>query len=154
MVFVEKFFHELTAKEVYEILKVRSKVFMLEQEIHCLDMDDMDYESLHVFAQEEGRVVAYLRAYATSPDGDVRIGRVLTVHRGEGMGKKIMEKGMDAIRRKMNGKRIFVDAQLHAKGFYEKCGFVTVSEEFLEEGILHVKMERKQNGQKSYFDFN
>lgn len=143
MVFVEKFFQELTAKEVYEILKVRAKVFMLEQEIHCLDMDDMDYESLHVFAQEEGRVVAYLRAYATSYDGDIRIGRVLTARRGEGLGKEIMKRGVESIQRKMNGKRIFLDAQLHAKGFYEKCGFVTVSEEFLEEGIPHVKMERK-----------
>ena len=144
MIFSEKFFPELTAGEVYEILKARSKVFMLEQEIHCLDMDDLDYESLHIFAQEEGRVVAYLRAYTTSSENNaVRIGRVLTVRRGEGVGKEIMEKGIQAIQRKMGAECIFVDAQLHAKGFYEKCGFKVVSEEFLEEGIPHVKMQRK-----------
>lgn len=142
MVFVAKYFEELTPSEVYEILKARSRVFMLEQGIRCLDMDDMDYKSLHIFSMEAGKVTAYLRAFSLSQEGDVKIGRVLTVHHGQGLGRILMEKSMQLIQREMKGKRICVDAQIQARPFYEKCGFVVVSDEFMEEGIPHIKMEQ------------
>lgn len=143
MVFTAKYFNELTPGEVYEILKARSTVFMLEQGIRCLDMDDVDYKSLHIFSMEQGQIIAYLRAYTLSPEGDVKIGRVLTVRRGQGLGRSLMDESVRAIRAQMNGKHIFVDAQLQARPFYEKCGFTAVSDEFLEEGIPHIKMQRE-----------
>ena len=132
-------FSELTAAEIYEILKARSKVFQFEQNIKYLDEDDVDYDSLHCFIEENGQVTAYLRAY---PDGEnIKIGRVLTVTRGQGLGKRLMELAVISAREHFGKRTVVIDAQKHAEGFYKKLGFVTVSGEFLEEGIVHVKME-------------
>ncbi|MBR2635228.1 MAG: GNAT family N-acetyltransferase [Clostridia bacterium] len=143
MMLVVKKFDELTPREVYEILKARALVFALEQNIRCLDMDDTDYESLHIFSVEEGRVTAYLRAFPLSETGKVKIGRVLTLSRGKGVGKSLMERSLAAISEQFDPEVVVVDAQAQARGFYEKCGFTAVSEEFMEEGIPHVRMERK-----------
>lgn len=133
-----KLFHELTAAEIYEILKARSKVFQFEQNIRYLDEDDVDYKSLHCFFEEDGRVAAYLRAYL---DGEsIRFGRVLTITHGIGHGKRLMELSIEAARKAFGCRTIIMDAQKHAEGFYKKLGFVTVSGDFLEEGIVHVLM--------------
>lgn len=143
MEFVGKFFEELTATEVYEILKSRSEIFMLEQNIRCLDMDDMDYQSRHCFLEDKGRVVAYLRAFYTDERKcTVKIGRVLTLCHGKGIGRSLMEKAIHDLQRSMRCKKLCVDSQKHAVGYYEKFGFIPVSGEFLEEGIPHIAMEK------------
>lgn len=112
---------------------------MLEQNIRCLDPDGADYNCLHCFFEENGAVIAYLRAY---PDGGkIKIGRVLTITRGQGHGRMIMERGIEAAREAFGNLTVTVDAQKHAEGFYKKMGFETVSDEFLEEGVIHVRME-------------
>ena len=139
MTFKAKLFGELTAAEMYEILKARSRVFQLEQNIRYLDEDDTDYDSLHCFFEENGRVTAYLRAF---PDnGKIRFGRVLTVTHGQGHGKMLMERSVRAARERFGELTVTMDAQKHAEGFYKKLGFVTASGEFLEEGGVHVVME-------------
>lgn len=143
MEFFEKEFSQLTAEEVYEILKSRSQVFMLEQGIQCLDMDDADYRSRHFFFWEGGRVIAYLRAFPLEKSGEVKIGRVLTLTRGKGLGRILMEKSLEKIRRDMGAETVFVDAQVQAAPFYEKCGFLPISEEFIEEGVPHISMKRE-----------
>ena len=140
MKFEVKRFEELTPSEVYEILKARSLVFMLEQGISCLDMDDMDYASLHVFAREEEKVTAYMRVFALPEQGDVKIGRVLTLSRKKGNGRAMMKACIEAAKEKLCAARVLVDAQVSALPFYEKCGFRPVSDEFEEEGVSHVKM--------------
>ena len=142
MEFIVKDFEELTTTELYEILKSRAEVFILEQNIICLDMDNVDYKSFHCFIREDDRVVAYLRAYYKDGDADtVHIGRVLTLQHGRGLGKALLEKSIGALKKKMECKRICMDAQKHAIGFYEKFGFQVTSDEFLEEGVVHVTME-------------
>ena len=141
MNFTVKKFEELDPKELYEILKARQRVFMLEQKISCLDMDDVDYQSIHVFAMEEGSVVANLRAYPLEREGEARIGRVLTLSRGKGYGRALMDAAISAVKEKLGARYLFVDAQVQARPYYEKCGFLPVSEEFLEEGIPHIKMK-------------
>ena len=139
---IVKEFSELTTVELYEILKARSAVFILEQKMNCQDMDRTDYKSLHFFYQENNEVIAYMRAYYKNDSTDVvQIGRVLTLHHGNGLGRKLLEKGIPAIKSKMNCKKICLDSQLHAAGFYEKLGFKVTSDEFLEEGVIHVAME-------------
>ena len=138
--FVAKTFHELTAREIYEILKARTAVFVVEQNIVYQDMDDKDYDSLHVYYEEDGKVTAYLRAFETEP-GIVRMGRVLTLQHGQGLGRKLLNYALEEIRRSFSPKIIALDSQCHAIGFYEKAGFKVCSEEFLEEGVWHVKME-------------
>lgn len=137
---IAKNFTELTTSELYEILKARTEVFLLEQNIICQDMDDVDYNSLHCFFTEERKVIAYLRAYYVG-DGVVKVGRVLTLTHGAGNGKELMFKSIEAIKAKMPCKKITVNAQKHAIGFYEKFGFRVTSDEFLEEGVVHIAME-------------
>lgn len=137
---IAKNFTELNTSELYEILKARTEVFLLEQKIICQDMDDVDYNCLHCFFTEESKVIAYLRAYYVG-DAVIKIGRVLTLTHGIGNGKELMFKSIEAIKRKMPCKKITVNAQKHAIGFYEKFGFKVTSDDFLEEGVVHVAME-------------
>ena len=129
-----KRFEELDTKELYEILKARAEIFIMEQNMHYQDMDNVDYKSLHCFFIEENRVIAYLRAFYQEDNSDiVRIGRVLTLKRGIGIGRELMEKSIIAIKEKMNCKKIIMDAQKYA--------VKSISSDFLEEGVLHVVME-------------
>ena len=139
MKFISKKFNELTVYELYEILKSRTEVFLLEQNIVCQDMDGVDLDSLHCFLWDEGRVKACLRAYYTDSD-TVKIGRVLTLTHGEGHGKLLMEESLRVIKSEMPCKSIVVSAQTQAQGYYEKCGFKVISNEYIEDGIPHVKM--------------
>lgn len=141
MEFIVKKMDELTAAELYEILKARSKVFMLEQKIRCLDMDDVDYESFHIFSMEEGLVTSNLRVYPIEEKGAAKLGRVLTLSRGKGNGRKLMNQAISVAKERLGARVLYVDAQVQASPFYEKCGFRVISEEFLEEGIPHVKMK-------------
>lgn len=139
---IAKYFDELSSTEVYEILKARSEIFVVEQKILYQDMDDVDYKSLHCFFAQNGNVVAYLRAFPLDENGDVvRIGRVLTLQHGNGTGRELLEKGLAAIKNRMNPEKIEVHAQKHAEGFYEKFGFKATSEDFMEAGIVHVPMK-------------
>lgn len=142
MDFYIKPFDALSGAEVYEILKARSAVFMMEQEIRYLDMDDIDYRSLHCFMAEEGKVVAYLRAFADSAQPHAfQIGRVLTTRRGSGLGRALMEQSMAALQKQLDCRKVLVHSQTHAAGFYEKLGFSPIGEEFTEAGIPHITME-------------
>lgn len=141
MEFHAKIFSELSAKEIYEILKSRMEIFLLEQNIKCLDTDDVDYDSLHVFFEHKGRVVAYFRAFEDGND-TVKIGRVLTLKHGNGLGKRLMLEGMEKVKEHFGCSRIILHSQKHAEGFYEKLGFETVSDEYLEEGVVHVTMSK------------
>lgn len=134
------YFHELSGATVYEILKARSLVFLLEQGIRCQDADDRDQIALHVLLEDES-LVAYLRVLPLE-EGVVKIGRVLTLRRGEGLGRRLLAFAEEEIREKMNARRVVVDAQSRAVPFYEKCGYTVISEEFMEEGVPHRKMEK------------
>ncbi len=144
MNFISKNFSELSGREVYEILKARMKVFLLEQNIVCLDTDDIDYDGLHCYLENNGEIIAYLRAFYVDAD-TVSIGRVLTVTHGEGKGRLLMEKSIAAIREKLPCKTIVLHSQTHASGFYEKFGFLPFGEEFIEEGVPHIMMKSDYN---------
>ena len=140
MNFITKNFDGLSTCELYEILKVRSQIFIVEQNMHCQDIDDVDYTARHFGLEKGGKIQAYLRAFYID-DCTVRIGRVLSVTHGIGLGTQIMQKAITDIKQNMPCRKITLDSQKHAVPFYEKFGFKTVSGEFLEEGVLHVKME-------------
>ena len=134
-----KFFDELTTRELYEIVRVRTQIFLLEQKIICQDFDGVDYTSLHCFLEEDGKVKAYLRAYKID-EKTVKIGRVLSVTHGIGLGTRLMQNSITEIKRRFNCQGITLNAQKHAQGFYERLGFTVTSPDFLEEGIAHVSM--------------
>ena len=140
MGFEAKYFDELTTKELYEILKARAEIFVVEQNCVYQDLDDTDCRSLHIFYEEEGKVTAYLRAYEKA-ESVIQLGRVLTMEHGKGLGSKILNDGIAAVIKAFDPQKIFIEAQCYATGFYEKVGFEICSEEFLEDGIPHVAME-------------
>ena len=142
MTFIAKNFNELSTTELYEILKARAEIFILERKMCCLDLDGVDYISRHFFIENDGRVIAYLRAFYDGDNTDiVQIGRVLSIEHGVGLGAEIMTKAIEDIKKIMKCKAICLDSQKHAVGFYEKLGFKAVSGEFLEEGVVHIEME-------------
>ncbi len=143
MDFYAKWFDELSSSEVYEILKERQKIFVVEQSIVYVDADDVDYKSLHCFIMHDGVIEAYLRAFYDEKKSvkTVSIGRVLTRIHGKGWGRQLMEQSLAVILQKLPCSIIRMDAQKYATGFYEKYGFKVVSDEYLEEGIVHVDME-------------
>ena len=139
MKIVSCFFDELTTAELYEILKTRSEIFVVEQNCVYLDPDGRDYESLHVFFEENGRVYAYLSSFMKDSE-TAQMGRVVTLMHGSGLGSKLLKSGIEQIRMKQNPKRIYIEAQCRATGFYEREGFQVCSDEFMEDGIPHVGM--------------
>lgn len=144
MQLITKLFSALTGNEVYEILCARCEVFNMEQNIHYTDPDGVDKQALHCFFWEDGKVAAYLRAYLDEGSGEnaVKVGRVLTRSRGQGVGRALMEQSIEAIKEWQPHCRVItMDAQRHAEGFYAKLGFLTVSDVFMEEGVEHVKMQ-------------
>ncbi len=142
-----KFFDELTTDELYEILRSRSEIFVVEQNCVYQDMDDRDRISLHVFFTENGRTAAYLRAYNTD-SRTVQMGRVLTLRHGTGLGGRLLTEGIRLIREKLDPEKICIDAQCYAAGFYERAGFRICSEEFIEDGIPHVRMALELPGRE------
>ena len=141
MEIVVKHFNELTIDELYEILKARAKVFIVEQNCAYQDLDDLDKEAYHVYLREDGEIVAYLRVVDKGKRFDeVSLGRVITLKRRCGYGSKVMKAGIEAAREKFGAKEIKIGAQVQAKPFYERVGFRQISDEYLEENIPHVYM--------------
>lgn len=139
-----KSFPELTARELYEILRVRAAIFVVEQNCVYPDPDGIDLQSTHVWMEENGKILAYLRFFRKEGETDtVQIGRVLTTERGKGYGAQILQAGIRAAETRLHPKKLYLEAQSYAIGFYEKAGFRVTSAEFLEDGIPHVQMTRK-----------
>ncbi len=135
-----KLFCDLTTRELYEILKARSEIFVVEQNCVYQDVDGRDYQSLHVFFAENGKVLAYLRAFQTD-ENTVQMGRVLTLEHGRGLGGRLLKEGLREISERFRFGRIYIEAQSYATGYYAKEGFRICSDEFMEDGIPHVGME-------------
>ena len=137
-----KTFDELSGREVHEIMRVRCAVFVVEQNCPYQDVDSADFDALHVFLREGEEICAYLRIFEKE-ENTARIGKVLTMRRGEGLGGRLLSAGIEAVRKRTDKKEIYIEAQTHAIGFYAREGFIICSEEFLEDGIPHVQMRRK-----------
>lgn len=138
-----KKFDDLTGREVYEILRVRSEVFVVEQDCVYNDEDGKDLESVHITIKENDKIQAYLRVIKPGISyDDASIGRVLVTcqARGRGLARKIVQAGMDYIINNWGEKKISIGAQDYLKNFYESLGFEAVSKVYSEDGIPHVDM--------------
>lgn len=135
-------FSELTASQLHDILELRSKVFVVEQECLYNDIDGRDVEdsTRHVWVEEDGTIAAYLRVLDATGRADhhVRIGRVVTdpAHRGRGLAAQLVELMIER-----HG-AIVLDAQAHLHDWYEQLGFEQSGEEYVEDGIPHIPMRR------------
>jgi ElaA protein len=138
-----KKFEQLGPHELYDILKLRSKVFVVEQNCVYLDTDDKDQLSWHLYGSVNDEMVAYARII---PPGicypQASIGRVVTdpSHRKYGYGKILMEIAIQKTYTQFNVDEIKIGAQLYLLSFYNGLGFKQVSPEYLEDGIPHIKM--------------
>ena len=142
MIFFSKTFNELTTDELYELLKARFQIFVLEQKIMYQDMDDIDRQCLHCFFKDGDKIVACIRAcYTDESKTEVKISRVLTLSHGNGLGKQLMGETIRAIKEKLPYERLIVHSQKQAVGYYKKMGFVEISDEFIQSGIPHIKMQ-------------
>ena len=144
--FHKKRFDELTTQELYELLRIRTDVFVVEQNCVYQDMDYDDQAAIHLWlTDEEERIVALCRVCpAGTHMEEVSIGRVITTERGKGYGKQIMLAGIEAAKEHFGAKRIDIEAQEYAKGFYEHVGFRQSAEQFMLDGIPHIRMTWQQ----------
>jgi len=137
----EKTFQQLTTDELYELLRVRSEVFVVEQNCVYQDLDGDDQQSIHLWLTIAGKVVAVARVCpAGTHMKEISIGRVITTERGKGYGKQIMLRAIDAAIAYFGATHIDIEAQEYARGFYEGVGFRQSSEPFMLDGIPHIKM--------------
>lgn len=136
-----KRFDELDIYELYEIMKLRVSVFVVEQNCPYQELDDKDKAAWHVYFRENGEITAYLRVLAPGVSFDeAAIGRVISTRRRCGLGTKLLQEGIRVAREQMNTRAIKIEAQTYARSFYEQQGFRQISDEFLEDGIPHIEM--------------
>ena len=137
-------FDELPARTAYLLWQLRESVFVVEQECPYLDLDGRDFEpgTVHVWAEDDDRPVAYLRVLADP--GTLRIGRVAVAatHRGRGLAASLMATALELV----GARPCRLDAQSYLVGWYRSLGFAPCGEEFLEDGIPHVPMLRGRGG--------
>jgi len=130
----------LTRDELYEIIKLRIEVFVVEQDCPYQDLDDKDKNAYHLFVEDNGLVVAVLRIL---PEGvsfeDMAIGRLIVKksYRGRGISRKMMNKAISFIINDLNKSKIRLSGQAYLLEFYESLGFKRVSDVYLEDGIDH-----------------
>ena len=141
LVLHKKSFRQLTTDELYELLRVRSKVFVVEQNCVYQDLDGDDQKATHLWLTLDDKIVALARVCpAGTHMTEISIGRVITTERGKGYGKQIMLHAIDAAIEHFGATLIDIEAQEYAKGFYEGVGFKQSSDTFMLDGIPHIKM--------------
>ena len=140
-----KSFDELTTQELYEILKVRQEVFIVEQTCYYLDVDGYDEKALHLFAEKDGQILAYCRIFGQGIKyAETSIGRVLTHPnaRNLSLGKILLSIALQTIEKKFNTSACRISAQDYLLRFYEGFGFKDTGKKYLEDDIPHTEMVR------------
>ena len=141
MELVIKKFDELTVDELYDILKLRVDVFVVEQNCPYPEIDDKDQSAYHIWLKDEDGIVSYLRVLDKGVSfEDAALGRVISAKRRKGYGTIVLKEGIRIAKEKFGADKITIEAQVYARKFYENVGFKKVSEEVLEDGIPHILM--------------
>ena len=136
-------FKDLTTQELYDILQLRSEVFVVEQDCVYQDIDGKDQKALHIIGFKNNKVVAYTRVFKPGDYFEyASIGRVVVSdkEREHKYGYDIMNASVKAIKSYYNETKIKISAQVYLKRFYNNLEFFEVGEEYLEDGIPHVGM--------------
>lgn len=138
-----KTFKDLTTKELYNLLQLRSEVFVVEQDCVYQDLDGKDEKALHIIGKKDNKIVAYTRVFKPGDYfTEASIGRVVVSkeERQHKYGYDIMEASIKAVKDYFNETKIKLSAQTYLKQFYNNLGFKEKGEEYLEDGIPHVAM--------------
>ena len=140
-----KSFEDLSTNQLYDILKLRSEIFVVEQNCVYLDIDGKDKLALHLFGEFEGKIVAYSRLFKAGISFDnASIGRVVVDanYRERKWGHDLMREAISGIKLHFGESQITIGAQLYLKKFYESHGFIQTSEMYLEDDIPHIEMKK------------
>ena len=138
-------FSALTSLELYEMLQLRSEVFVVEQSCPFQDMDGADMQAMHLMGMKDGRLVAYARCFAAGEKfAEASIGRVVThmSARGGGIGHVLMKEAIASLVRHWGAQPIRIGAQARLEKFYNQHGFVQNGQPYIEDGIPHIEMLR------------
>lgn len=134
---------EISAPDLYQILKLRQDIFVIEQDCIYQDIDNIDPFCEHLFLKDEDLVIACSRIVPTQKKFDVpSIGRI-AVHkkyRKKGLGKELVQRSLDILSKKNNIDSVIIEAQSYLQIFYESLGFKRISEPYDVDGISHIKM--------------
>lgn len=146
-----KHFSELSNIEVYQMIKLRTDVFVMEQQSLYGDCDNKDLDAFHLqLRNEQDELVGYLRLLDKGVKYDTHsIGRVIITSslRRTGLGEQMLHRAIAFVASHWQGTAITISAQQHLTGFYERVGFKVESEPYLEEGISHIQMRLDLNDQ-------
>lgn len=140
-----KSFKDLSVDELYDLLRLRSEVFVVEQNCVYLDLDGKDKLALHLIGEFEGKIVAHSRLFKPGISFDnASIGRVAIAinYRDRKWGHDLIRESIAGIAHHFGESKITIGAQLYLKKFYESHGFVQTSEMYLEDDIPHIEMKR------------
>ena len=140
MEWVLKKFDQLSLDELYDIIKLRVEVFVVEQDCVYQDLDDKDQVSYHLFLKDNDEIIAVLRILPENVSYDeMAIGRVIVKksQRGNGISRVMMKKAIDFIVNDLGKSKIRLSGQAYLTDFYISLGFRKVSDEYLEDGIIH-----------------
>lgn len=138
-------FHQLTATQLYQLLRLRAEVFVVEQNCVYQDLDDKDQSAIHLLGlTDDGRLAAYTRILAKGlsyPDY-ASIGRVITAPfaRGKGIGRPLMQESLRRLFDAYGKQPVKISAQAHLQAYYGSVGFTGVGEIYEEDGIPHRAM--------------
>lgn len=141
-----KSFEELLAPELYEIIKARVDVFVVEQNTPYHDLDDCDQNAIHIWAEQDKNVLAYCRIFDQNIKyPETSIGRVLTTEkaRGKKLGKQLIQYAVETIENRFKTSEIRISAQDYLIKFYSDFGFEDTGKKYLEDSLPHTEMCRK-----------
>lgn len=136
-------FNEFTVDELYDLMQLRSQIFVVEQDCVYLDQDGKDKKALHVIGLKGKKICAYARLFNKGDYFDAcSIGRVIVAEdeRRYNYGHSLMKESIKAIKEHYGEDHIKISAQKYLKKFYESHGFIQTGEEYLEDGIPHIGM--------------
>lgn len=133
-------FSELTNHELYELLKLRVDVFVVEQECCYEEIDNKDQQAIHLLMKENELLVGYARILFE--ETHLHIGRIISHQnkRGTGIGKQLMEKSLWYCDKNYPGEPVYLSAQAHLEAYYQRFGFHTISKPYDWDGIDHIDM--------------
>jgi len=141
---VIKKFSELSTEEIYNILKLRSEVFVVEQNCVYQDIDEKDQKATHLFIEKNNEIIAYTRIFKKGDyyEENPSIGRVVVSkkERGKNLGKEIMLNSIEFVKKELEGRKIELSAQKYLDKFYKDLDFYSEGEDYLEDGIPHQRM--------------
>ena len=141
---VKKKWSEVSLEELYSVLRLRSEVFVVEQDCVYQDIDNKDQRAIHLLGYINKELIAYSRLFN---EGDyfkeTSFGRAIIKKekRGQGYGDELVKESLKTIKNYYGNKKVKISAQAHLKTFYSKHAFIAKGKEYLEDGIPHISME-------------